>query len=85
MITGVASGVSVLDLARKGAERIPNARTSSFLARSPLDLVGRCGGSPEKGLRKAERFVVLHIQQSYMTVHKLFVEECRQYSVVAAT
>ena len=33
MITGVASRVSVLDLARKAAERIPNARTSSFLAR----------------------------------------------------
>ena len=33
MITGVASCVSVLDLARHAAESIPNARTSSLLVR----------------------------------------------------
>mmetsp|Transcript_94270 Transcript_94270/g.249144 ORF Transcript_94270/g.249144 Transcript_94270/m.249144 type:complete len:431 (-) Transcript_94270:3-1295(-) len=54
------STVAVLHLARRRAERIPNARRATSLSGGALDLVGCSGGAPHETLGEGQLFVLVH-------------------------
>ena len=55
MFVGAVAIAAVADLARRVGERVPDRRAAAVFVDRALDLVGRCGGAPDKILRETAR------------------------------